>query len=147
FDAFAKFLNAVDVALIHFPFNIFARLESGNFFVDLVVRGDIGYEILDHGKGFERRNSDGRVEREGVHSRFAGEARAAVHFGGTRTTLGGFAIPADGEVGRLMSLNGMERVQNDHAGSERNFVVDGLAAVLVATEDAKKGFGHYFFSS
>jgi len=35
-----------------------------------------------------------------------------------------------------MGLDGMERVENDHAGGERNLVVDGLAAGFVAAEDA-----------
>jgi len=136
FDAFAKFLDAIDVALVHFPFDIFSGLERGDFFVDLVVPGDVGDEVFDDRKGFERRDGDGLVERKRVHTRFAGEARAAVDFGGAGATFGGFAIPANGEIGRLMGLNGMERVENDHAGGERNLVVDGLAARFVAAEDA-----------
>jgi len=136
FDALAKFLDAIDVALIHFPFDVFARLEGGDFLVDLVVPGDVGDEVFDDGKGFERRDSDGLVERERVHTRFTSEARTAVDFGGAGATFGGFAIPADGEIGRLMRLDGMERVEDNHAGSERNLVVDRLAAGFVAAEDA-----------
>jgi hypothetical protein len=136
FDALAKFLDAVDVALIHFPFDVFARSEGGNFLVDLVVPGDVGDEVFDDGKGFERRDSDGLVEQERVHARFTGEAGTAVDFGGTGAAFGGFAIPANGEIGRLMGLDGMERVENNHAGSERDFIVDGLAAGIVAAEDA-----------
>src|SRR5262249_52733710 len=54
FNAFAKFLDTVDVALIHFPFDILARLEGGDFLVDLVVRGDIGDEVFDNRKRLER---------------------------------------------------------------------------------------------
>jgi len=136
FDAFAKFLNAIDIALVHFPFDVFSRLEGRDFFVDLVVPRDVGDEVFDDGKGFEGRDGDGLVERERVHTRFTGEAGTAVDFGGAGATFGGFAIPANGEIGRLMRLDGVERVENDHAGGERNFVVDGLAAGFVAAEDA-----------
>jgi hypothetical protein len=136
FDALAKFLNAIYVALVHFPFDIFSRLEGGDFAIDLVVPGDVGDEVFDDGKGLERRDGDGILERERVHTRFTGEAGTAVDFGGAGATFGGFAIPANGEIGRLMRLDGVERVENDHAGGERNLVVDGLAARFVAAEDA-----------
>jgi len=136
FDALAKFLDAIDVALVHFPFDIFSGLERGDFLVDLVIPGDVGDKVFDDGKGFERRDGDGLVERERVHTRFTGEAWTAVDFGGAGATFGSFAIPANGEIGRLMGLDGMERVENDHAGGERNLVVDGLAAGFVAAEDA-----------
>jgi len=142
FDALAEFLDAIDVALIHFPLDFFSGPEGRNFFVDLVVPGDVGDEVFDDGKGFERRDSDGLVERERVHTRFTSEAWTAVDFGGAGATFGGFAIPADGEIGRLMRLDRVERVENDHAGSERNFVIDGLAAGFVAAEDAKDCVGH-----
>src|SRR5215813_1294547 len=145
-NALAKFLNAIHVALIHFPLDIFLGLKGRDLFIDLVVPRNVGDEILDDWKRFERRNGDGLIERERVHSRFAGEARAAVDFGGAGATFGGFAVPADGEIGRLMGLDGVERVENDHAGSERDSVVDGLATVFVAAKDAKKSFGHVISS-
>src|SRR5256885_10191334 len=107
FDALAKFLNAVDVALVHFPFDVFSGLERGDFLVDLVVPGDVGDEILDDGKGFERRDGNGLVEREGVHTRFTGEAGAGVDFGGAGGAFWGFANSADGEDGGMMGLGWM----------------------------------------
>jgi hypothetical protein len=144
FDAFAKFLDAINVALIHFPFDAGLRFEGGDLFVDLVIPGNVGDEIFDYGEGFERRDDDRLIERERVHTCFAGEARATVHFGRAGATFGRFAIPAYGEIGRLMGLDGMERIENDHAGSERDFVIDGLAAGFVTAEDAKYCVGHVF---
>src|SRR5882672_10435467 len=102
FNTFAKFLDAVNVALIHLPFNAGLRFEGWDFLVDLVIPRDVGDEILDYRKGSERRDYDGLIERERIHTRFASETRAAVDFGGAGAAFGGFAIPADGEIGRLM---------------------------------------------
>jgi len=40
-DALAKFLHAVDVALVHFPFDAGTRLERRNLPVHLVVPGNV----------------------------------------------------------------------------------------------------------
>src|SRR5438128_461987 len=41
FNALAKLLNPIDVALIHLPFNVRARCEGRNPLVDFVIPGDI----------------------------------------------------------------------------------------------------------
>ena len=42
-DTFTEFLDAVDIALVHLPFNIRARRERRNFPVDSVVPRDVCY--------------------------------------------------------------------------------------------------------
>ena len=128
FDALAKFLDAINIVLGDLPVGAGLGLEGGDFFVDAVVPGDVGDEILDAREGFHWHDSDGLILGEIVHARLAGEARAAVDFGGAGAALACFAIPADGEIGSQMALDVVERVENDHAGSHRDLVVDGLAA-------------------
>ena len=54
-----------------------------------------------------------------VHARLAGEAWAAVDFRRAGAALAGFAIPAHGEIRRLMRLNIVQRVEHDHSRSDR----------------------------
>ncbi len=74
------------------------------------------------------------------------KARTAVDFRGARAALPCFAIPADSKVGGEVSLNVMERVENDHARSDWDAVVNGLPAARVATKNAQGGFLHAGFS-
>jgi hypothetical protein len=143
FDALAEFLDAVHVALLHFPFDAGARSERRNFRVHFVIPADIGDEILDERERFHRVDDDWLVERERIHASLAGEARAAVDFSGAGAAFGGFAIPADGEVGRLMRLNGMKRVEDHHAFRQRDLIIHGSAAVAVAAEDSDGYVGHF----
>jgi hypothetical protein len=128
FDTLTEFLDAVDIELGDFPVRVGARLESGNLLVDGVIPGDVRDEILDSRKRLHRHDGDGLIHGQRVHAGFAGQARAAVDFGGAGAALRGFAIPTDGEIGREMALNVMKRVENNHARSDGDFVVDGLAA-------------------
>ena len=98
-DAFTKFLHAIDIALIHFPFDSRFWLESWDSFVDFVIPRNVRDEVLYYWKSLKRRYGDGLARRERIHASFASEARTAIHFGGARTALGGFAIPANGQVG------------------------------------------------
>jgi hypothetical protein len=52
FYAFAEFLHAIDVALIHLPVHTFARFECGNFPVYFVIPRDVGDQILDQRERF-----------------------------------------------------------------------------------------------
>jgi hypothetical protein len=142
FDALAKLLDAVDIELGDFPFRSFAGLEGRDFAVDTIVPGNVGDKVFDAGKGFHGKDGDGLVLRKIVHTCFASQARAAVDFRGTGTALPRFAIPADGEIRSKMSLNVMECVEDNHAGSDRNTVVHRLPAVRIASEDAQRGFAH-----
>jgi hypothetical protein len=142
FNTLAEFLHAIDVELRDFPVGAGARFESRDFPVDTVIPGNVGDKVFDAGKGLHGQDGDGLVLREFVHARFAGEARTAVDFGGAGAALPGFAVPADGEVRSEVALNVMERVENDHAGSDGDAVVDGLSGVRIAAENAQGCFGH-----
>jgi hypothetical protein len=128
FDALAKFLDAINIELGNLPLGVGARLEGGNFFVDVVVPGDVGDQILNPRKRLHGRHNDGLILGQIVHSRLAGETRAAVHFGGTRAALPCLAVPADSEIGSKMALDVVERIEDDHAGSNGNLVIDGMTA-------------------
>jgi len=93
---------------------------------------------FDSREGLHGQDRDGLVLREIVHARFAGQARTPVDFGGTRTALAGFAVPANGEIGSEVPLNVMKRVENDHAGSDRDAIVNGLSAASNRREKTRR---------
>src|SRR5258708_33231665 len=128
FDAFAKLLDAIDIQLRDFPFHSLAGLEGRDFAVDTIVPGNVGDKVFDAREGFHGQDDNGLVQREIVHARFAGQARTPVDFGGTRTALAGFAVPTNSEIGSEVPLNVIERVENDHAGSDWDAIVNGLSA-------------------
>jgi hypothetical protein len=142
FDALAKLLDAVHIQLRNFPFHSLAGLEGRDFAVDTIVPGNVGDKVFDSGKRLHWQHSNGLVLREIIHARFAGQARAAVNFRGTRTALSRFAVPAEGEVGSEMSLNVMESVENDHSGCNRDAIIDGLPAVRITAKNAKRSLLH-----
>jgi hypothetical protein len=129
FDALAKLLDAVHIQLRDFPFHSLSRLERRDFAVDTIVPRNVRDKVFNAGKSLHRENGDGLVLRQVIHSRFAGQARAAIDFRGARAALSSFAVPADCKVRSEVSLNVVERVKDNHARSYRNAVVDGLSAV------------------
>ena len=72
----------------------------------------------------------GSLEVEVGQPRLAGQARPAVHLGAARAALGGLAVPADGEVGRLVALDPVEGVEDDHPLLDRH--VELVEAPLLA---------------
>src|SRR6266566_9427622 len=68
FDALAKFLHAVDVALVHFPFDAGLGLKGWNFLVYFVIPRNVGDQILDDRKSLERRDGDGFIERQRIQT-------------------------------------------------------------------------------
>ena len=79
-DALAKFLHAIDVALVHFPLDIRARRERRDLFVDLEIPGNIRDKIFDHGKTFERLNRDRFVDRQRVETCLARQTWSTIDF-------------------------------------------------------------------
>src|SRR5205823_4602514 len=114
-DALAEFLGPLDLVLIHAPGTIRrvggARLERGDPLVDFVVPGHVGHEVLDHGERFHRRHRDRLAGLIVRYPRHAHQPRLAVDLGGAGPAFPRLAVPADGEVGRLLGLNGVYRVQ------------------------------------
>jgi hypothetical protein len=142
FDALTELLHAVDIELGNFPFDSLARFERGDFPVDTVIPGNVGDKIFDSREGFHGQDGDGLVLREVVHTCFASQTGTAVDFGGAGATLPCFAVPADGEVRREMSLDVVKRVENDHSRSDGHAIVHGLSAAGIPTKDAQSCFGH-----
>src|SRR5438309_3618221 len=142
FDALAKLLNPVDIELRDFPFHSLTRLEGRDFAIDTIVPGNVGDKVFDARKGFHGKDGDGLILREIVHARFTGQARTAIDFRGARAALPCFAVPANREIGSEMPLNVMERVEDDHAGSDRDAVVNRLPSSRIAAKNAQGSFLH-----
>ena len=72
FNTLAKLLYAIDLPLIHLPFNVRTRCEWGNFFVDTIVPGDVGDQVLKHRKCLHGLHRDGLVEWQRIQTSLAG---------------------------------------------------------------------------
>ena len=82
--------------------------------------------------GSSRSKSDSRV----LHVRRG----RAVHLGAARAALGGLAVPAHGEVRRLVTLDPVERVEHDHPRLDRHVeLVEATLLVGAAAEDLAGG--------
>ncbi len=119
FDAFAKFLHAVDVLLLHAPGAVFgvgrARLEFLDAFFDLVIPGNIGHQIAHRRKGSHRLDRDRLVHRQSVEPGHAHQFRHAVDLRRARAAFARFAVPAAGEIAGLFGLDLMHGIEHDHA--------------------------------
>src|SRR5712691_4234735 len=93
-DALAKLLHAIDLALIHLPVHVWLGCERRNLFVDAVIPGNVGDQILQHRKALHRLYRNRLIQRQSVQPSLASQARAAVDFRRARAALAGFAIPA-----------------------------------------------------
>jgi hypothetical protein len=105
----------------------------------------IGDQIFHHRKRFHRLDRDRLIEREVAHPRHAEEPRQAVDLRRTRTALAGFAVPAAGKIVRLLRLNVMHRVENDHAFGDFGGVVTKFPARGVAAPDFEGSRAHRRF--
>jgi len=83
FDALAKLLDAVHIQLRDFPFHSLPRFKGRDFAVDTIVPGNVGDKVFNEGEGPHRKDRNGLVLWEIIHTRFAGQARPSVNFGGT----------------------------------------------------------------
>src|SRR5437667_3404800 len=142
FDTLTKLLDPVHIQLRDFPFHPLTRLEGRDFAIDTIVPGNVGDKVFDARKRFHGKDGDGLILREIVHARFTGQARTAIDFRGARAALACFAVPANGEIGSEVPLNVMERIENDHAGCDRDAIVDRLPAARIATKNAQGSFLH-----
>src|SRR5712692_10164834 len=79
-DALAKLLHAIDLALIHLPFHVWLGRERRNLFVDAVIPGNVGDQILQHRKTLHRLYRDWLVKRQSFQPGFASQAWTAVDF-------------------------------------------------------------------
>src|SRR5260370_551957 len=66
-----------------------------------------------------------------------------MHFeAGNANELPCVGITGKGEMGSEVPLNVMDRVENDHAGSDRDAIIEGLPAVRIAPKNAQSSFLH-----
>src|SRR6266571_1632985 len=147
FDALAKFLHAIDFALIHLPFYVWLRRERRNLLVHTIIPGDVSDQILEHRKRLHWLHGDWSIERQRIETRLAGQTWPAVDFRRARAALAGLAVPAHGEIGRVMRLNVMQRVEHNHTGRDRHLVFDQVTIAAVAAKDFESCVRHYCFSS
>src|SRR6266851_5897705 len=96
-DAFSELLDPVEISLEHLPLYAFPRREGRDLPVHFVIPGDVRDEVLDDREGLHRPDRDGLVQRQRVHARLAGQARAAVDLGRAGAALARLAVPAHGE--------------------------------------------------
>ena len=112
------------------------RRERLDRLVDLVVPGHVGHEVADEREGAHRLDGDRLLEVEVGQARLAGQARPAVDLGAARAALGGLAVPADGEVGRLVALDPVQGVEDDHPLLDRDVELVEVALLAgAAAED------------
>jgi hypothetical protein len=135
FDTLAKLLDAIDVALVHLPFDVWARAEWRNLSVDLVVPGYVGYQISDDWKTLHRLDSNGFIYWQSIHAGLARQSGTAIDFCRTRAALACFAVPPDRKVRRQVSLNVMKRIEHNHTRRDRYFVLNQLTASAVTAKN------------
>src|SRR5579871_285357 len=137
-NAFAKFLYAIHVALVHLPPNPGPRLKRWNLPINLEIPRNIRNQILDHRKRLHRKDVDGLIKRKRVHPSLASEPRTAVDLSRARATLSRLAIPPHSKIRSLMCLNPMQRIKHHHTRNERHTIVGRRSTILVASEDPQR---------
>jgi hypothetical protein len=150
FDAFAKFLDAVDIFLSHAPTAVgrvgLARLKFRDALLDRVIPGNVGDQIFEMREGVHGFDGDGLIEGQRVQASHAHEFRHAIYFRGAGTTFSGFAIPADGHIAGLLGLDLVDGVEDHHAFGDGRGVILKSALTFLTAEDAKRGSRHHFIS-
>src|SRR5688572_18929541 len=114
-DAFTKFLDSIDVALIHLPLDVRPRRKRRDLSVDSIIPGHVCYQISDNRKTLHRLDSNGFIQRQRIHASFASQAWSAIDFGRARATFARLAVPTDRQIGRLMRLDIMNCVEHNHS--------------------------------
>src|SRR5688500_2698645 len=102
FDAFAEFLNPVNIPLVNSPGPIRGvrgpRLELFDALFDPVVDGNISDKVLDQWKSFQWLHSDRFIGRKITHARHAHQSGTPVDLRGTRTAFTSLAIPSHCQI-------------------------------------------------
>ena len=140
FDAFPKFLHAIDVLLLHPPGPVRrigrARFECLDLLLDLEIPRDIGDQILHEWESLHRLDRDRLVERQIAHARHAHQLRHAVDFRRTRAALARLAVPAASQIVRLRPPECRCTASSTTMPSETlGRVIAKFAAVRVAAPD------------
>src|SRR5580700_6137075 len=120
-----------------------AGLKWRNFLVDAVIPGNVSDQVFDHRKRFQGLNCDGLVQGKCVHTSFASEPRPTVDLCRARAALARLAIPAHRQVGSLVRLNMVERIQHYHPRGNWDAVGGELSTRSVSPEHLKYCFRHF----
>jgi hypothetical protein len=140
-DTLAKLLHALDVGLLHAPCPIgcvgWPGLELLDCLLGLEVPGNVSNQIAYDGERVHRLYRYRFIEIDVAEASHAHEPGHAVDFGGTRSTLAGFAVPSHRQVGRLLRLNAVHSVQNNHAFLDGGGVILECAAYGISAPDPK----------
>src|SRR6202035_1198404 len=108
--------------------------ESGNLFVDFVVPGDVRHQVHDQRERPHQPHVNFEID-ELVDAGLAHKTRSPVDLCAAGAALGGFAVPAAGEVVREVRLEVVDRVEQHHALDGGHLQALLLAAPGFATED------------
>ena len=143
---------AVDVALRHPPGAVGcvgrARLEFLDPLLDAEVPRDVGDEILDRRKRAHRFHRHGLPEVQLAQPRHAHQPRVAVDLRRAGAALARLAVPPDREIGRLLRLDPMHDVEDDHPF--RHLRVERLerpVAFRTRAPDLERGVSNHDFCS
>ena len=136
--AFAKFLNTIRLFLGEVWLVVtLAHRERRNLLVHIEVPANVAGQVLDHGKRPHRAHRYGFTFRILVQTIHAHQLRFAIHLTAAGTAFAGLTIPADGKIGGMDRLHGVDSVQHNHPGCYGNGVVHHFA-LLVTPIDAER---------
>jgi len=138
-DALSKFLNAIDIVLLHSPGSIWrirwSRLEFPDLFLYPEIPRYVRDQIFDHRKSLHRLDGDWFIDRQIAQPRHAHQFGHSVNFRRTRTALARFTIPSAGEIVGLRGLNVIDRIEHDHPLGNAGRVITEFASPRIATPD------------
>src|SRR5258708_2433567 len=142
-NTLAEFLYAVHIFLIHLPFDVGLGREGRDFFIDAIVPRDVGDQVFNDGERFHRVDGNRFVGGERIDAGLAGKPWTAIDLRRAGAALAGLAVPADSEIRFQVTLYIMQRIQNNHAWSNRDFVLLRASGLLVAPEHFQDRFRHH----
>src|SRR5215207_3462288 len=127
-DALLRFVETLDILLVHGEGRLLAGLERLDGLGDLVVPGDVRDEVLYNGKG--PHGADVYLfPIVLIDALLAQQFGTAVDLGATRAAVGRLAVPAYRKIRGLPGLYREHGVENDHTLDQRYLVVDLLATL------------------
>jgi hypothetical protein len=142
-DALPKFLNAIDVGLLHPPRPIRrirrARTERLDSTLHQKIPRDVCDQVFQDRERLHRFDRDRPIERQIAHPRHTHQLWHPVHFGRARSTLAGLAIPSTGQVVCLGSLDLMDSVEHNHSFGAFGRVILKRPGVRVTAPDFENG--------
>src|SRR4051812_32062371 len=148
-DALAKFLYAFDIGLLYTPSAIGrigrTRPEFPDGLLYFEVPGNVGDQIPDYREGMHGLENDRHLLAKIAEPGHAHEFGHAIDLSGTRAAFACLAIPPHGQVGRLLRLNAVNGIENDHALVDWSDEILELTAGRISAPDSKQGLRCHLF--